>query len=221
MKRLTEQNYYNLLGISPKASFEEVQSAYDQSITMYSTDSIVTYSLLTQKEREQILSRLVDAYKTLTNSQLRKEYNNFLIEQGELSPQEIGSSSLNDSNISKGKLREVSVESLIQKKEETGSENQPSGGNLELFDNQTSVTGKSIEMIRTDREISLEEIYRKTNIPKKTLKDIERENFEKLPALVYLKGFLKAYAKILNINQAQMVDGYMKRYLEWKNTCQK
>lgn len=221
MKRLTEQNYYNLLGISPKASFEEVQSAYDQAITMYSTDSIATYSLFTQKERERILSRLVDAYKTLANSQLRKEYNNFLIEQGELSPQEIGPLSLNDSNISKGKLREVSVESLIQKEEETDSENQPSVSNLELFDSQTSVTGKSIKMIRADREISLEEIYRKTNIPKKTLEDIEEENFKKLPALVYLKGFLKAYAKILNVNQTQMVDGYMKRYLEWKNTCQK
>ena len=219
MKRLTEQNYYNLLGISPKASFEEVQSAYDQAITMYSTDSIATYSLFTQKERERILSRLVDAYKTLANSQLRKEYNNFLIEQGELSPQEIGPLSLNDSNISKGKLREVSVESLIQKEEETDSENQPSVSNLELFDSQTSVTGKSIKMIRADREISLEEIYRKTNIPKKTLEDIEEENFKKLPALVYLKGFLKAYAKILNVNQTQMVNGYMKRYLEWKNTC--
>jgi flagellar biosynthesis protein FlhG len=218
MKRLTEQNYYNLLGLSPKASFEEVRSAYDQSMSIYSTDSIPTYSLLTQKEREQILSRLVDAYKTLTNSQLRREYNHSLIEKGELSPQEIG---LEDFNLAKDRLREVSVEILSQKEEKTEIETQPAGSNLDLFDSQTSVTGKSIKMVRVDREISLEEIYIKTNIPKKTLEDIEEEHFEKLPALVYLKGFLRAYAKILNVNQAQMVDGYVKRYLEWKNTCQK
>ncbi len=218
MKRLTEQNYYNLLGLSPKASFEEVRSAYDQSMSIYSTDSIPTYSLLTQKEREQILSRLLDAYKTLTNSQLRREYNHSLIEKGELSPQEIG---LEGFNIAKGRLREVSVEILSQKEEKTESEAQPAGSNLELFDSQTSVTGKNIKMVRLDREISLEEIYIKTNIPKKTLEDIEEEHFEKLPALVYLKGFLMAYAKILNVNQAQMIDGYVKRYLEWKNTCQK
>lgn len=219
MKRLTEQNYYTLLGIPPKASFGEVQSAYDQALSIYSTDSIATYSLFTQKERERILSRLLDAYKTLTDSKLRREYDHFLIERGELSPQDTGYSSLKDSNITKGKLREVSIESLIQKEKDTEIENQPSESNLDLFDSQTSVTGKSIKMVRAAREISLEEIYRKTNIPKKTLEDIEEENFEKLPALVYLKGFLKAYAKILNVNQTQLVNGYMKRYLEWKNTC--
>ena len=218
MERLTEQNYYKLLGVSPKASFEEVRSAYDQAVGIYSTDSIATYSLLTQKERERILSRLVDAYKTLTNSQLRREYNHSLIEKGELSPQEIGFPSLEDSNGLKGKLREVSVESLIQIEESSDKENQPSDPNLDLFEEQTSVTGKSIKMLRTAREISLEEIYRRTNIPKKTLEDIEEENFEELPALVYLKGFLKAYAKILDVNQTQMAEGYVKRYLEWKNT---
>jgi len=63
MKPLTEQNYYDLLGVSPKASFEEVQSAYDEAVSIYSNDSIPTYSLFTQEEREQILARLVDAYK--------------------------------------------------------------------------------------------------------------------------------------------------------------
>ncbi len=221
MKRLTEQNYYTLLGISPEATFEEVRSAYDQAMSIYSTDSIATYSLLTREERERMLSRLVDAYKTLTNSQLRKEYNSFLIENGELSPQEIGLSSLRDSDTAKGKLRDVSVESLVQREERTENKNQLSGDNLDLPGNLTSVTGRDIKMLRIAGDISLEEIYRKTNIPKKTVEDIEEENFENLPALVYLKGFLKTYAKVLNINEDQMVDGYIERFLEWKNTYQR
>jgi DnaJ-class molecular chaperone len=221
MKRLTEQNYYTLLGISPEATFEEVRSAYDQAMSIYSTDSIATYSLLTREERERMLSRLVDAYKTLTNIQLRKEYNSFLVEKGELSPQEIGLSSLGDSDTAKGKLRDVSVESLVQREERTENKNQLSGDNLDLPGNLTSVTGRDIKMLRIAGDISLEEIYRKTNIPKKTVEDIEEENFENLPALVYLKGFLKTYAKVLNINEDQMVDGYIERFLEWKNTYQR
>jgi len=221
MKRLTEQDYYNLLDISPKASFEEVRSAYDQAMSIYSTDSISTYTLFTQKEKELILSRLADAYKILTNSQLRKEYNHSLIERGELSPQEIGFSSMEDSNIAKGKLLEVSVESLTQKQQKVKDERVPSSKNLTLFDSQISVTGKSIKTIRTTKEMSLEEIFKQTNISRETLEDIEEERFEKLPALVYLKGFLKAYAKILHVDQTEMVDGYVKRYLEWKNTYQK
>jgi DnaJ-class molecular chaperone len=221
MKRLTDQNYYQLLEISPKASFEEVRSAYNQAVSVYSIDSVATYSLFTQKEREQILSRFVDAYKTLTNSQLRREYDHSLVEKRELTAQEIGFSSLEDSDTTKDKLREVSIDSLIQKVEETENETQPSGGNLDLLENLTSISGKSIKMIRMAREISLEQIYRKTNIPKKTLEDIEEEHFEELPAIVYLKGFLRTYAKILNVNQGQMADGYVQRYLEWKNTYQK
>jgi len=218
MKRLSEQNYYNLLDISPKASFGEVRSAYDQAMTIYSSDSISTYSLFTQKERELILSSLAEAYRILTDNQLRKEYNHFLIEAGELSPQEIGFSYMEDSNIAKGKLVEVSVESLIQKEKKIEKESLPPKKNLTLFESQHSVTGKDIKMIRTTKEISLEEIFQKTNIPRQTLKDIEEECFENLPALVYLKGFLKAYARILHLNQAEIVDGYIKRYLEWMNT---
>jgi DnaJ-class molecular chaperone len=220
MKPLTEQNYYDLLGVSFKASFEEVQSAYDEAMSIYSNDSIPTYSLFTQEEREQILARLVDAYKILTNSQLRKEYNQILMEKGELSPQEIGFSPLEKAAVPKGKLKEVSVESLIQE-EQSENLNQAYDSTLDLFNGYTSVTGKNIKMVRLAREMTLEEVYRKTNIPKQTLEDIEEEHFEKLPALVYLKGFLKAYADALTVNQAQMVDGYVKRFLEWKTTGQK
>jgi DnaJ-class molecular chaperone len=221
MKKLTEQDYYNLLDISPKASFGEVRSAYDQAISIYTTDSIATYTLFTEQEREVILSRLAEAYKTLTNSQLRKEYDHLLIERGERSPQEMGFLSSEDSNEASGKLLEVSVESLTQKQREAKDEALPSNTNLSLFDSQISVTGKIIKAIRTTQEISLEEIFKQTNISRETLEDIEEERFEKLPALVYLKGFLKAYAKILQVNQVEMVDGYVKRYLEWKNTYRK
>jgi DnaJ-class molecular chaperone len=220
MKPLTEQNYYDLLGVSPQASFEEVQSAYDEAVSTYSNDSIPTYSLFTQEEREQILARLVDAYKILTNSQLRKEYNQVLMEKGELAPQEIRFSSLEKTAVPKGKLKDVSVESLIQE-ERSENLNQAFDSTLDLFNGYTSVTGKNIKMVRLAREMTLEEVYRKTNIPKQTLEDIEEEHFEKLPALVYLKGFLKAYADALTVNQAQMVDGYVKRFLEWKTTGQK
>jgi curved DNA-binding protein CbpA len=221
MKKLTEQNYYELLDISPQASSQEVRNAYDQAINIFSADSISTYSLLSQKERELILERLVNAYKTLANSLLRAEYNKLLVEKGELSPEEIGVLPLDETNAADGKLSEVTVGSLVQGVDTEESESKPSASNLDLFDINTTVTGKSIQEMRVARDISIEEINRKTNIPKKTLKDIEEERFEDLPALVYLKGFLKAYAKILDADEAQMMGGYVRRFLEWKATSQK
>lgn len=220
MRRLTEDNYYSLLGISPKASFEEVQSAYEEARVTFAHNSLATYSLLSQEERDQILARLIDAYKTLTNTHLRREYNEFLIEKGELSSDEIGESPSITAELPENQLREVSPESLIQEKA-SSSADRVSQDNLDLFGAPAYVTGASIKMIRIEREMDLQEVYRKTNIPKQTLEDIEEENFERLPALVYLKGFLKAYADTLGVDRTQMMDGYLKRFLEWKTTGQK
>jgi len=220
MKRLTEVNYYDLLDISPKASFEEVQAAYDEAKATYASNSIITYSLFTQEEREQIIARLVEAYKTLTNSHLRREYNELLIENGELSADEIQGLASEGTGLPETRLREVTVESITPEKEFSSAGETP-GDNLELFAAQAYITGSSIRMVRMNREMSLEEVYRKTNIPKQTLEDIEEDNFEELPALVYLKGFLKVYPQTLKVDQALMVGGYVKRYLEWKTTGQK
>lgn len=221
MKRITEQNYYELLDISPQASNQEVRWAYDQAMSIYSSDSVPTYSLLSEGERELILSRLVEAYKTLTNGQLRAEYDQLLIERGELTPDELGLSSLEESGTINGKLKEVKVESLLREKETAERPRVPTEGSLDLFDINSTISGKDIQSLRMAREISIEEINRKTNIPKKTLEDIEEDRFEQLPALVYLKGFLKAYARILNVKESQIVDGYVKRFLEWKASYQR
>ena len=221
MKPLIEQDYYTLLGISPNSSLEEVQVAYNEALSVYSTDSIATYSLYTEEERKQILSRLLDAYKTLMDSQLRKEYNQSLIKRGELSPDEIAVSLQEEAAIPRGTLREVTAESLIHQDERGDRQKQNIESAFSLFDELTAVTGRDIRMIRVAKDLSLEAIYRKTNIPIKTLQHIEEERFEKLPALVYLRGFLKLYAKILDVDQAQMTDGYVQRFLEWKSSYQK
>ena len=221
MKRITEQNYYELLDISPQASTQEVRWAYDQAMSIYSADSIPTYSLLSQKERERILSRIVDAYKTLTNGHLRAEYNQQLLESGELLPEDLGLFSLEKPDTINGKLREVKLESLVTGEKTAESPLPFAEDGLTLIDIDSAVSGKDIQALRIAREINIEDIHKKTNIPKKTLEDIEEERFEELPALVYLKGFLKAYARILNVNESQMMNGYVKRFLEWKASFQR
>lgn len=221
MKRITDQNYYELLDISPQASTQEVRWAYDQAMSIYSADSIPTYSLLSQKERESILSRIVDAYKTLTNGHLRAEYNQQLLESGELLPEDLGLFSLEKPDAMNGKLKEVKLESLATG-DKTAEHPMPfTEDGFTLIDIDSAVSGKDIQAMRIAREISIEDIHRKTNIPKKTLEDIEEERFDELPALVYLKGFLKAYARILNVNEGQIMNGYVKRFLEWKASSQR
>jgi cytoskeletal protein RodZ len=45
---------------------------------------------------------------------------------------------------------------------------------------------------------------------------IEEEAFEKLPTLVYLKGFLKVYAQSLGLNPQKVVEEYLRLVEESK-----
>jgi cytoskeletal protein RodZ len=57
--------------------------------------------------------------------------------------------------------------------------------------------------------IDLEIIAQETKINLKTLESIEDEALEKLPALVYLKGFLRGYAQSLGLDPQKVVEGYV------------
>ncbi len=217
MKRLIEQNYYELLGVSPRASHEEIKDAYEDTMRIYSEESVATYCLVGPEEREELLERLFEAYKTLTNEEARRKYNKSLIKSGEYSVQD-----LDFVEEPKTRLREVKTEDLIKKdKEEEGNNERHGSRETYLFEKLTYVTGKEIQKVRSEKGIGLEEVYRKTNIPRRILECIEDENFDVLPEIVYLKGFLKAYAKLLGVDQEKMAEGFLKRYEEWKNTSPK
>jgi cytoskeletal protein RodZ len=48
------------------------------------------------------------------------------------------------------------------------------------------------------------------------LESIEEETFEKLPALVYLKGFLKSYAQSLGLDPQKVIEDYLQLLNESK-----
>ena len=56
-------------------------------------------------------------------------------------------------------------------------------------------------------------ISKETKISIKTLEWIEEEAFEKLPPLVYLKGFLKSYAQSLGLDSQKVIEEYI-RFME-------
>jgi len=43
------------------------------------------------------------------------------------------------------------------------------------------------------------------------LRAIEEDNFDILPPMVYLKGFLKSYARYLQVDEHIIINGYIKR----------
>jgi len=56
---------WELLGLAPGASLEEVRAAYARRKELYGPDALASYSLHDEPEREALLERLDDAYRAI------------------------------------------------------------------------------------------------------------------------------------------------------------
>jgi curved DNA-binding protein CbpA len=74
MKRFSDQNYYEILDISPHASWDEIQRAYEFSKKTYGQDAIASYSLFDSGDREILFERIEEAYRTLIDQAKRRRY---------------------------------------------------------------------------------------------------------------------------------------------------
>jgi len=70
--------------------------------------------------------------------------------------------------------------------------------------------GKTLKQVRERMGVELPTISEETRISIKILEWIEEEAFEKLPALVYLKGFLKSYAQSLGLDPQKVIEEYIR-----------
>ncbi len=70
--------------------------------------------------------------------------------------------------------------------------------------------GENLKKIRKKSGISLEEMAVQTKIKQDYLRKIEAGDFEKMPFDVYIKGFLRNYAKHLNLNPEKVIAQFNK-----------
>jgi curved DNA-binding protein CbpA len=60
------------LGVSPEARFSEVERSYRWLRELYSPDSLATYSLFNDEERQARLDRVEEAYRKISNRMSRR-----------------------------------------------------------------------------------------------------------------------------------------------------
>jgi len=92
----------------------------------------------------------------------------------------------------------------------TGVAEEPPGG--ESF-------GTWLRQQREMREIHLAEISDRTKISLRYLRAMEQDNFELLPGLIFVKGFLREYAKYVGLNPDEVVNFYLSTQTEPEDTA--
>jgi cytoskeleton protein RodZ len=68
--------------------------------------------------------------------------------------------------------------------------------------------GERMKKIRNERRLSLAEISKSTKIQAKYLQYIEEGDYLKLPADVYVKGFLRSYAAFMGLSEKMLIRQY-------------
>jgi cytoskeleton protein RodZ len=69
--------------------------------------------------------------------------------------------------------------------------------------------GERLQREREMRGITLEEIAEATKIGTRSLRALEQQDFDKLPGGIFNKGFVRAYARYLGLDEEQAVADYL------------
>ena len=170
---------------------------------MYQADSLVSYSFFSHSERTKILALLEKAYLTLINESQRTRYDNELNPKENMQSQQVSAKKppVNIFDINRQTSGTVVRKSHNAELKKKISENRHVGEIL----SRKEIHGADLREIRNELGVALETIHQETKIRVDYLNYIEEDQREKLPAAVFLKGFVKAYLKSLCIGQADEI----------------
>jgi len=76
----------------------------------------------------------------------------------------------------------------------------------------TAYSGPILKEIRENMGIDLSSMANATKVQKRYLEEIEAEQFVRIPAEVYLRGYVIEYARYLSLDHQKVAEDYMKRY---------
>jgi cytoskeletal protein RodZ len=79
--------------------------------------------------------------------------------------------------------------------------------------------GRSLQSLRVKKGLDLDEVSQRTHISKQNLISIEEDNFTRLPAPVHVKGFLKVYAELLELDPDRVLQYYAEDLMVWQESA--
>ncbi len=182
MKPISDQDHSEVLEISHDASAEEIERAYRLARATYADESLAGYSVFGEGEAAAVRQRIETAYRVLSNDESRQVF-------------------AASSSAAPVPAATPPVLPAARGLDE-----------LEASDEETSdFDGPKLRWSRMRRGIEIEEIAGVTKINPTYLRLLEEEEFRDLPAPVYVRGFVTAFARCVGLDPARFVPAYMQR----------
>ena len=209
MRDEVELDHYDVLEVDPDAGPDEIERSYRVLSAAYEGDSLATYSLFGAEEAEQLRDRIDQAYRVLSDPAMRRSYDAARIgeipEQEEYSDEPVTLAPLNDG--------------LAQPLAEPSSREVPTfdhmaDGSEEESDEEAVWDGARLRRARLLRSVEVDDVASATKISPAYLRFLEEDRFDDLPAVVYVRGFVAAYARFLGLDANRVARSYSQRFEE-------
>jgi flagellar biosynthesis protein FlhG len=198
---LPSDSHYELLEVPPTASFEDIRRANRRIRDIYGTESIAVSGLYDPASLEAVHRRLDLAYTTLMDAAKRKDYDYELFPDGV--PMPVSSPPSGSSDAAPPPRPPAKGDDPAQ------LATRPPMPEITA---RTEFSGPLLRQIREAVGVELREIAEKSKIGMAYLHALEGEIFAKLPAPVYVRGFLAEYARALGLDAERVKQTYLDRY---------
>jgi len=196
---LPSDSHYDLLEVPPTASFEDIRRANRRIRDVYGAESIAVSGLYDPASLEAVHRRLDLAYTTLMDAAKRKDYDNELFPDGVPMPV---SAPVHDATA-------PTPRSVVKSEDPATLAARPP---MPDIGPRTEFSGPLLRQIREAVGVELREIAERSKIGMAYLQALEGEVFAKLPAHVYVRGFLAEYARALGLDPERVKQTYLDRY---------
>lgn len=224
-----KKNYYDVLEIETNANPQQIENAYIRARNAYSGDSVALYSLMTKEECDNILGQIEEAYSVLGFPEKRREYDRlrgfnqsgiqpvrhvgqiYTISTVEDRPKDAVEYENYGSNLIEAKVSKISAQKKFGLDYEESSEME------RKIRECTDFSGRFLKEIREYKNVTVDRMAEMTRIGKTHIIAIEDENVAKLPAEVYVRGYVYQYAKVLKLNPEQVAQSYLLHFKKLKN----
>lgn len=179
-------SHHDFLEVERGATDEEIRRAYKRMCAVFAPDSLAAYGLFDAEGLEAIQARLDEAFDVLLDPARRRPY-------------------------------ELSVFPGAPEKEPAPVETEPrqSLPPAPVITPDTEFTGALLRAVRESRGVGLGQISDRTKVGANYLQSIEEDAFDRLPALVYVRGFVSEFAKFLELDVEHVSHSYVRRYKDF------
>lgn len=230
MRGIEELDHYEMLEIPRGATPGEIDRAYRMAQQTYAEGSLALYSVFEKRDATEIRARLDEAYRVLADPELRASYDlehRPLFAAGGAPGLAPGPATATASRPLNGARPGSSIEESSPRMNAAvaAATAEAFDDVVERYDQREDETsgefdGPRLRRTRLFRGYEIDQIADVTKVAGTHLRNIEDENFADLPADVYVRGFVTAYAKTIGLDPQAVVPSYMARLQDSRQKSQ-